>query len=182
MTTVINLRDGIKKPLINFGSLTQPMASKMLYFLNFVKESIIAPVGFITNETRVNGGHPVYWEVDTCAIDYIGLLFLALCLISFTLNYKDRFCKVCGGWILFSFFVVGIMGWGLVNIETFLYSLYFGWAYLALVFKLAERLLSKTHKYIKMGVYSAAIIALVTINIQEFINVVKFGIEYYPVT
>ncbi|MDR2600123.1 MAG: hypothetical protein LBC73_07590 [Oscillospiraceae bacterium] len=181
LTTLIYVESGLNW-FLRFSTPTKPISEKILYFLNFVKECVIAPDGFVMFLSLDSFSSYVYWAADTTSVDYIGLSLLILALLGFAFNYNDRFSQICIGWIVFGFFIVGIFGYGLEYHETFLYSLYFGWAYIALLFKLIDKILSKTHNAVKISVYATIIITLCIVNIPEFINVINFGLEFYPVS
>ena len=74
------------------------------------------------------------------------------------------------------------LGWGTKENGLILYALYFGWAFLVLLFQLIEKVESKLNiKFLVPVVTMIAVAALLTINIPAIIEMVNFAITYYPV-
>lgn len=66
---------------------------------------------------------------------------LLLTLGGILLSRKERITKLSAVWLGFSFLLLGIVGWGTIDNGLMLYSLYFGWAFVCMIFRLIDRLL-----------------------------------------
>jgi hypothetical protein len=74
------------------------------------------------------------------------------------------------------------LGWGTKENGLILYALYFGWAFLVLLFQLVEKIENKLNiKCLIPVVTMVAVIALLVINIPAILEMVNFAITYYPV-
>ena len=144
-----------------------------MQFLYFVQSIFIAPKSHILADTL-----PVAYRLDDVNfICLIGIAILILCLISFILNRKNKLALISFLWIIFSFLILCIFGWGTAENGLILYSLYFSWAYIVLIYLLIDKLI-KNDK-IKTILLFAIVIILLFFNIPEFLRIVKFGLTYY---
>ena len=74
------------------------------------------------------------------------------------------------------------LGWGTKENGLILYALYFGWAFLVLLFQLVEKIEKKMNvKYVLplISVFSAVVLGV--INVPAIIEMVNFAITYFPV-
>jgi hypothetical protein len=65
----------------------------------------------------------------------------------------------------------------------FLCTLYLGWAFFVLVFMLFEKIFEKLPlkaRALKYTVYSVVLLGMAIINTYGLIDIIKFGIAYYP--
>ena len=106
--------------------------------------------------------------METNKLIIIGVLLILLCILSYIINRNKKIVKISTFWILFSIFVLFIMGWGTQENGLILYSLYFGWAYLILLCELLENIIKKLNlkKYTKI-IYILIIIFLYSYNLKE---------------
>ena len=109
----------------------------------------------------------------------VGLLVLGMALAGILLTRKDRLTRLSAVWIGFSLLLLGIVGWGTVDNGLLLYSLYFGWAFIAMVFRLLDRALSRSRP-VKLMVLLLLILGLAVWNIYALRDVLIFGSQYYP--
>ena len=86
--------------------------------------------------------------------------------------------QICFAWVIFSILLLGVMGWGAAEDGLILYTFYFAWAFICLMFKGIERMLSKVPK-IRNSVYSLAIATIIVVNVNIMVQIVQFGIKYY---
>ena len=115
---------------------------------------------------------------DAKNLCFIGIVILIICLISFALNRKEKFVRLSFLWMLFSVVVLLIFGWGSTENGLTLYSLYFAWSYLVLYFVFLKKILKKDILF-KIVILGSCLI-MFWFNINEFINILIFGIKYYP--
>ena len=81
-------------------------------------------------------------------------------------------------WILFSFLVTVLIGWGTKEKCLVLYGLYFSWAYLGLIFMLLKKVFKK-YNIFKIVIIVLSFLILL-ISLREFINILRFAVRYYP--
>ena len=161
--------------LNNFGGSKISFTDKLLQFINFVASCIITPA---TSVSLVNDRFKYGLSaVDT--VNIIGVVLIALALLGFALNYKNKLAQVCISWIGFSFVLLAIVGWGSKENCMLLYTLYFSWAFVTLAVLAFERLFAKLN-VVRYSLYSAFIVALLYVNLPGICDVISFGIKYYP--
>lgn len=112
-------------------------------------------------------------------ISKFGILILIICLISLVLNRKNKQIKVLLGWILYSFLILVILGWGTSENGLNLYSLYFGWPFVVLIYMFLNKVF-KNSDFLNIVIYIITICLLV-INVLGFLNIVNFGLAYYSI-
>lgn len=159
-----------------YGGVSLSFEAKLLQFLNFVGNSLFAPVTQISFER----GFPRFTLVPISWVSLLGIVVLLVSILGFIQNRQNRFVQICGLWILFSFFVTVIMGWGTVENGLILYSLYFGWAFQLLCFLAIDHVLLH-FKRLRLVLQSTWIFTMVAINGFAILNLIRFGISYYPV-
>ncbi len=96
------------------------------------------------------------------------IVISAVCVISAILFIKVRFVQCCFLWILFGFFLMGVMGWGSRENGMMLYSSYFGWAYIPLIVLPIYKITG--NNYLKLGACAVVIIA-VMVSMETFDSV-----------
>jgi hypothetical protein len=99
-------------------------------------------------------------------------------LFAFVLNRKSAFAKLCMMWVLFSFLLLGILGWGAGEADMALYSLYFFWAFFALLVMGLKKV--QKNKPILCLALCVACVPLLFLNMQGLFHLVGFGMLYYP--
>lgn len=117
-------------------------------------------------------------QTENTSTNVFGLVILGMVVLGFILNRKDSFSKICFAWVLFSVFLLLIVGYGAKENGFLLYSYYFSWAFVCLLFKLFETLLKKWPK-IKNTIYTLAIIPISLINFYGIYQLIIFGMQYY---
>ncbi len=163
------------KGFIGFSGTSLSFSDKIMQYLSFVKSIFIAPQAeFILNGTD---GFPGYRLVEITGYSFVGLGILLLCLISVIWNRKNKMAIVSGLWILFSFIILCVIGWGTSENGLILYSLYFSWAFIILIYLLIDKII-KNDK-IKFIFIIVCCLILTILNIPEYINIIQFGLEYY---
>lgn len=159
--------------LLRFAGTDIGYQNKIIQFSNFVLGCFIAPKSEI-NLTRFM--HPSYQLVNNNSFNIIGFLIFIICIISFLMNKKEKIVRISFGWTLLSILILVIVGWGTMEKCLIIYSLYFSWSYLILLYKFFDKLFGKNN-YILM---ICIIICFLVLNVQSIYNIVKFGIEFYP--
>ncbi|MCR4614953.1 MAG: hypothetical protein K5756_02240 [Clostridiales bacterium] len=159
----------------------ESLAGRARQFLSFTASCFAAPDAGIDT---VSHDH-ISWQMSESAasnVSILGAVILILCLVSFIVNRKEPLAGISALWICFSGILLWAVGWGSVENGMILYSLYFGWAFLVLLFRLSERIADKLKfKYFTPVVCGAAIIALAAANYRGISEILEFAFKYYPV-
>lgn len=127
---------------------------------------------------RLTGRCPAIRAVGTENFSILGISIIVLAILGFILNRKDKFIQICFAWALFSFVLLYIIGWGMPENGLMLYTFYFSWAFICLIFKFIEKLFIKFPK-IKNCIYSLLILGITPINLYGILQLILFGIKYY---
>ncbi|MBQ6494976.1 MAG: haloacid dehalogenase-like hydrolase [Bacilli bacterium] len=162
------------KTLLRFSGKNVLFGDRLLQFLYFVRSMFLAPATKIIFFNEVHR----YWLEKVNIVSFIGIVILLLCLVSFIINRRKKFAIVSFLWILFSFLILCIFGWGTKENGLILYSLYFFWAYCSLIIMLLDKIKNKRIKYV---LYIIIIVFMLCSNINGLIDIIKFGIKYYSV-
>ena len=99
------------------------------------------------------------------------MIILIIVLISVSLFRHSKLAVVSVYWVLISFFILVVIGWGSVENGMVLYSSYFMWAYLIPIALIYSRVF-KEKVFIGNLVLIFTIIALLIHNSIEIINYV----------
>ena len=163
---------------IENGTSRITLIDKFYQYTNFVKSCFVFPKASI----KLNAFGCTSWQLDVvdCA-SVIGIVIFVLCIISFIINRKDKLCQISFGWIVYSVFVLLIVGWGTVENGLILYSLYFTWAFAVLLIKLIQYIFNalKIEKVLPY-LYTLIAVFLYVINIKDILNMINQMAEYYP--
>ena len=126
--------------------------------------------------------HAVWSAKPVTGICIAGIVILCVALLSTVMHRKDKACAVAGFWMLLSIAVLVIAGWGTAENGLILYTLYFGWAYLVLLFRLAVTVCEKLKAGFAVPVISAiACLIMLVYNIPAVQQLFQFVFRYYPV-
>ena len=149
-------------------------------YLSFVTACFAAPDAAVDTATY---GH-ASWQMTGQNIlntDWAGAVLLLLCAVSLILNRRDKAVRIAGAWSGFSVLLLLAVGWGAPENGMILYTLYFGWAFLVLLFRLAERAAEKTGAGWLTPVVSCTIVALLGwLNYRGISEMLAFAISCYP--
>lgn len=131
--------ESIKRLLRFSGTKTGlPITQNLKQYFNFVTNCFIKTGTTTKNMNGVEGyalsGEGYYW--------ILGILILLLCIASFVINREKYICKISMYWIIVGFVVMAIVGWGTVENNLVLYSLYFGWPFGVFIFEWIHKTLS----------------------------------------
>ncbi len=173
-TTIVNGFSSIGTLLNKFSGEKLEFLDKLKQFLYFVQSIFIAPRG---RSLLYGGVIPLYHLYKVDFISVIGIIILVLCAISFIKNRTNKLSFISFLWIIFSFIILCLFGWGTQENGLILYSLYFSWAYLVLIYQLIGNLIK--NKELKVIVIVSICVLLLCYNIPEFLRIVAFGVFYY---
>ena len=126
----------------------------------------------------------IYWRswqahsVNTISIT--GVIILILAVISIAVTRKNRLTQFAAGWVIMSFIILALVGWGTSENGLILYSLYFGWAIIILLFNLLKAIDSKLGKWSIIPPVSLTLsCAMLIYNIPAMYRLVEFAISEY---
>lgn len=157
------------------------IAERIKQYLSFISSCFISPDAVVDKTTYDH----VSWQLSTRVftdISIIGIVILALCLISFIVNRKNTLAKISALWICFSVVLLCAVGWGSAENGMILYSLYFGWAFIVLLFQLLSWCSEKLRfKYLTPIIGGAAAVIIAVCNYQGIKDLLSFAFTYYPV-
>lgn len=183
----------IMEVFVSLAFLTTFMGGKVSFlqkieqFTHFVKNIFYSPSahcdGMYDNPFISQIQPYISWQLDPITgVSAAGIIILALCALGFAVSNKDKLSRVSAYWVVISFIVLGVVGWGTAENGLILYSLYFGWAYAVLLFRLicfaAEKI--KLSKVLPCIVSAGAAVFLLVCNIPSIAELLDFAVRYYP--
>ncbi|WEV64331.1 hypothetical protein [Bifidobacterium sp. ESL0732] len=165
----------------NLGQFTGVHATwgdKILQFVAFVQTIFIAPsAGVVPHGSGAFAWHLM--PVQSLAI--VGLIILILVILSAICNHKELVCQVSSLWVIFSFLLLFVVGWGTAENGLILYALYFGWAYAILLFKLVVKIGDILNiRFVVPVVTALSILVMFAYNVHGFAELLSFAITFYP--
>ena len=160
------------------GSLT--FGEKINQFVNFIASTIT--VGYHT--TFFDGS---FWKYKTAGealsqTNPVGLVVIVLVLLGLWAGRKKVVSWIAAGWIVFSFIICVVIGWGAAFNEMALYSFYFGWAYFVLCFMAVRWLIDliPVKRAWRGGGLVVILAAVSIVNIVAFTDIIRFTGKNYP--
>jgi len=165
--------------LSGFTGKSVTFAEKIYQYTEFIGNCFVAPNAGV-NTTAVDH---ISWQMSPATgISFAGILILVMVVISAIWNRDKKSSLLAAGWVGFSVIMLLGLGWGTKENGLILYALYFGWAFLVLLFQLAEKIESKLNiNFLVPVVTIVVVVALLVINIPAILEMVNFAITYYPV-
>jgi hypothetical protein len=162
-----------------FSGKTITLMDKIYQYTEFIGNCFVAPSAGV-NTTAVDH---ISWQLNPATgINFAGIFILLLVVISAIWNRDKKSSLLAAGWAGFSVIMLLGLGWGTQENGLILYALYFGWAFLVLLFQLVEKIESKLSiQFLVPVVTMVAAVALLVINIPAIMEMVNFAIAYYPV-
>ena len=74
-------------------------------------------------------------------------MYLFLCILTFFIvNIKDKLNRISFYWVIFSFIILCVVGWGTLENGLILYALYFSWAIVILMYNLIKQIFNLINK------------------------------------
>ena len=165
--------------LSGFTGKKVTLFDKISQYTEFIKNCFLPPnadVNFEFNEY-------ISWQLEPAAgINFIGIAILVLVIISAILNRDKKSSLLSIGWVGYSVVILLVLGWGTQENGLILYSLYFGWPLLVLLFQLAEKIEDRLKvKWLVPAVSIGCSVLLAVVNIPAIMEMIDFAITYYPV-
>lgn len=155
------------------------LMDKIYQYIAFVPNCFIAPDAGV-NTTATDH---ISWQLNpVTSISFMGIAILLLAIVSTILNRDKRSSLLAAGWAAFSAVMLLGLGWGTKENGLILYALYFGWAFLVLLFHLVEKVEEKLNMKFFVPVFSiGCAVVLAVVNIPAIMEMVNFAITYFPV-
>lgn len=156
-----------------------PFMEKIFQYTAFIHNIFVRPDAGVSHKIEAYAS----WQLaPVIALNLVGCVVFVLVICSLLLNWDKKFSLIAGGWVLFSVIVLLVLGWGTTENGLILYSLYFGWAFLVLLFQLVEKIEHIFRINFLVPVVSIiSIFVLVFYNGSAIIEMFNFALEYFPV-
>lgn len=156
---------------------------KILQFFEFIHNCFIQPNAVIKREVQADVSY-FAWHLDVpTSINILGITILFLVILSLIINYKRIISRIAGLWVFFSVFMLLILGWGTEENGLILYSLYFAWAYIVLLFQLFEYIEFKLNIKLIVPLLSIILVLiLLSFNIPAMMELLNFSVKYWPIS
>ncbi|MBQ2730738.1 MAG: hypothetical protein IJF24_01810 [Clostridia bacterium] len=154
------------------------LTEKLYQFTHFVRNIFVSPAA---GEATV-GGHPSWQLLPADGVSILGTVLLILALLSAVCNRDKKDAVFSGVWVAFSVLLLFVLGWGTKENGLILYALYFGWAYLVLLFRLFEKIEAwLSVRFLIPLATAAATATLLLFNIPAMAQLLQFATTNYPV-
>ena len=157
-----------------FAAEQSTLQANAIQYLTFIRDCFLAPVASIQNALS-----PTWQSAPVTEPDRIGIALLALALLGLLLNIKDKYSLLCFSWLLFSAVLLAGAGWGAKENGMILYTLYFSWALLSLIWKGLHRILRKV-PWLRAAIAAAVFMVMAAVNIRALRELIRFGAAWYP--
>lgn len=164
--------------LKRFAGEALSLFAKLCQYTAFVSGCLWAPAAQVTENAWGN----ISWQLAQAqSLNIAGIGILLLCGLSVVLNRRDPLSCLAGAWVVFSALVLLAAGWGTQENGLILYSLYFGWAFPVLLYRLSERVGAMLSAPYLAGIFSLIGSAiLLTINAPAMAALIAFAMDAYP--
>lgn len=165
--------------LSQFTGVTITFVDKICQYSAFIYNCFFAPSAGVDPYTMAH----ISWQLNPIKELHIaGIIILALAVLGAILNRDKKCSLLASGWILVSVVILVGLGWGTIENGLILYSLYFGWAFLLLIFQLVEKIEEKLKvRFIVPVVSVIAAVSMLAVNIPGMCELLDFAFTYYPV-
>ena len=165
------------KDVASFAGKTVPIGDRAVQFFSFVAACFARPAAAVDLTTYT---HPSYQLLPVVGLQWAGVALFALAAVSAVLSRRERSLRVCSLWVAFSAVLLFVVAWGAAENGMVLYTLYFFWAYAALLYRLLLRVFRKNN-VLRYAVVAAVLCLLVAVNAADMLDLIRFATQYYPV-
>lgn len=165
--------------LSGFTGRNLTLMDKIYQYISFIASCFVAPDAGV-NSTAVDH---ISWQLTpVTSINFMGIAILLLVIVSAILNRDKKSSLLSAGWVAFSVVMLLGLGWGTKENGLILYALYFGWAFLVLLFQLVEKIEDKLNIKFLIPIFSiGCAVVLAVVNIPAIMEMVNFAVTYFPV-
>lgn len=160
-------------------TLRRFMGEKLLFldkvkqFFNFITSCFIAPKTIF----KISEYEASLQLEQTKELNFLGVIIILIIFLGVIKNYQNKFYLICISWIIFSFILLGVLGWGSIENGMVLYGMYFSWAYISSIFKSLDSIIKNKKLFLSLLVIG--ILIMIQINFLAIVELIKFGIKYY---
>lgn len=165
------------RDIASFTGDTVGFGTRAMQFFNFL-ESCFAPPAAGVDLTTFS--HASYQLLAATSVNWFGVAILLIAAINTVLQWRDKAVRVSALWAGFSVLLLLVVGWGASENGMVLYTLYFFWAFAALLYTLVQRVVQRSPA-LRYAIVSAGIAALACVNILGMVDLIRFAITYYPI-
>lgn len=164
------------KDVASFAGKTMPIGDRAMQFFSFVSACFVPPAAAADLTTYT---HASYQLLPVTGLHWAGVALFVLVAVSAVLSWRERNLRVCSLWVGFSVLLLFVVGWGAAENGMVLYTLYFFWAYAALLYRLALRIFRKNNA-LRYAVVASVLCLLVAVNAAGMLDLIRFAMQYYP--
>ena len=152
------------------------LLSKLMQYVNFVRSSLFAPGSHVDFESYRH----VSWQMlPVYQFPKLGILMLIASIGGIAVKPKAWFTRICAVWMAFSLLLLGIVGWGTIDNGLMLYTLYFGWAFVAMAFQLGDWLLHRW-QIVEIVFFLGLILFVGLRNVTSLKAALVFATQFFP--
>lgn len=177
MPKMLEFKTSIFVNFMNKEELT--FVNKFQQYSEFVKNCFISP------NVRIYPSFYCEYALllqPITTFNFVGIAILILSIIGFIVSRKEKLSQIAFAWILYSILILGIFGWGAAENGMILYSLYFGWAFLVLLYQLVKVISSKIKFKNTLYIITFLLIVLIVLfNIRGVYELLEYAISNHPV-
>lgn len=169
---------GYVNELSRWTGVRLSMSGRIFQYTEFINSCLFAPPAGVEN--ALNGWYS--WQLLPAeGIRYAAVVILLLAAAGFVCSRNKRVSQFAMGWILFSVIMLVGLGWGTKENGLILYALYFGWAFVVLLFQLVDYAGEKLQlRFLaEVATIGFSVVAF-AVNIPAILKIVHFGMQYYP--
>lgn len=175
LTTFLDIPSYIEGYGYYTGANVAPL-SKLMQYVNFAGACILAPASGVDFTSYRH----VSWQMlPVTDWSITGLVVILASVAGIAVSWRKRLTKICAAWLGFSLVLLGLVGWGTIDNGLMLYSLYFGWAFVTMIFQLLNWALSRL-RAVKVAVLLAMILGVGLYNVYALKAVLVFATQFFP--
>ena len=153
-----------------------PLTEKLMQYVNFVRSTLFAPASHVDFESYRH----VSWQMmPVVRFRRLGILMLLCSVCGVIIKPKAWFSRICAVWMAFSLLLLGIVGWGTIDNGLMLYTLYFGWAFVAMAFQLGDWLLHRW-RIPEIVFFLLLILFVGLIHVNALKAALVFATQFFP--
>lgn len=153
-----------------------PLTAKLMQYVNFVRSTLLAPASHVDFESYRH----VSWQMmPVIRFRRLGIAMLLCSIGGIAVRPKAWFTRICAVWMAFSLLLLGIVGWGTIDNGLMLYTLYFGWAFVAMAFQLGDWLLHRW-KIPEIILFLLLILFVGLNNVTALKAALVFATQFFP--
>ena len=159
-----------------YAGVDVALGDKLRQFVNFAGACILAPA---SGPDFTTYRHVSWQMLPVTGWSEAGLAVIALAAAGALVSRRERFGKICALWMGFSLVLLGLVGWGTIDNGLMLYTLYFGWAFSAMIYRLLDWALGRVRP-LKLAVIMGLILLLGFCNVNMLRGILVFGTQFFP--